>query len=165
MQLSSPVPQNEPIAVGKDNQDRPLKLKASVSWLDWWLNQEKLINAMPTVVVHRFSVTGQLAAVATTPFALGVGTQAARYRVNYVLALEQQATTSSSVGVSMGYILDGIARLEARTPLTSNNLAAIQSGSFICDPDTGVLTWSTTYGSVGGTPMRYALAWSIEALP
>jgi hypothetical protein len=103
--------------------------------------------------------TGQSASIGLTslvPQASGL------YRVQWRFRVTTAATTSSSLQVTITTTDGTITVTQSSAAYTGNATNAPQSGIFIVRCDAGVpLQFSTTYASVGATPMQY----EIEIVP
>lgn len=103
-------------------------------------------------------VTGSAVSIGATPLhaaAFGAG----YYRVSYYARITQAASVSSSLTVTIGWIDGGVPQTLSGAAITGNTPTTVQSGSAgLIHADSGLgITFSTTYVSVGGTPMQYAL--------
>lgn len=105
--------------------------------------------------VVSLGLTAQAASIGTTAF---IPSASGLYRVTYYVRVTQAATTSSSLQVGVLSTDGGVAITQTSVALTTNTTASVQGGVVIaqCDPSTP-LSYSTTYASVGGTPMQYRL--------
>jgi len=129
-------------------------------WQVWLRGVTEAINATPRV---QSSVTGTPtgASIGTTTLLADTGS-AGVFRVSWFLRITQAATTSSSVAVTVGFT-DGVALTISGSAVTGNTTTTIQQQTVLvrCDANS-VLTYSTTYSSVGATAMQYALSVTVE---
>ena len=129
-------------------------------WQVWLRGVTDALNAAPQV---QTSVTGTPtgASIGTTTLLADTGS-AGVFRVSWFLRTTQAATTSSSVAVTVGFT-DGVALTISGTAVTGNTTTTIQQQSVTvrCDAASAI-TYSTTYSSVGATPMQYALSVVVE---
>jgi hypothetical protein len=138
-------------------------LAADVSWVEFFLNQEKLTR-QATRVIALAPIEHQSAAIATTPLATGA-VSTGRYRVSYYARLTTPATTSSSLSITLGWTNDGQACTKTFGPETGNTAGSVLSGSLELECDApGVITYATAYVSVGGVVMVYKLRFRVEKL-
>jgi hypothetical protein len=87
------------------------------------------------------------------------------YRVTWRVRIAQAATTSSSVLVTVTTTDGSVTSQESSAALTSNLVGGVRSGVFLVKTDAGApIAYSTTYASVGTTPMLYDLDLVAEAL-
>jgi len=132
----------------------------TLPWQVWLRGVTDALNAAPQV---QTSVTGTPtgASIGTTTLLADTGS-AGVFRVSWFLRITQAATTSSSVAVTVGFT-DGVALTISGTAVTGNTTTTIQQQSVIvrCD-SASAITYSTTYSSVGATPMQYALSVVVE---
>ena len=84
------------------------------------------------------------------------------FRVSWFLRITQAATTSSSVAVTVAFT-DGVSLTVSGAAVTGNTTSTFQQQSVVvrCDANSS-LSYSTTYSSVGATPMQYALSVVVE---
>jgi len=131
-------------------------------WQIWFRTVTDAINIAPQV---QTSVTGTPtgASIASTALLADTGS-AGVFRVSWFLRVTQAATTSSSVAVTVAFT-DGVALTVSGAAVTGNTTSTIQQQSVIvrCDA-ASPLSYSTTYSSVGATPMQYALSVCVERL-
>lgn len=139
--------------------------RISGPWSTWLeLALVSRVQASSPNIVSPAITPGQSASVGATDLI----TQAnGRYRVNWTLAITQAATTSSSISVSITTTLNTSPSTQtAPVPaVTGNTTSTIQSGILIVTSDANTpLTYSTTYASVGATPMKYTLTLDVESI-
>jgi hypothetical protein len=85
------------------------------------------------------------------------------YRVCYDVQVTRAATTSSSVGVTIGWN-NGSAQTKNSTAVATNVLNAEDGNCFVVNSTAANITYATTYSSSGGTSMQYALRVTAEQL-
>lgn len=149
-----PIPQYDPlIDSAKHMNDR---------WYRWLSEVIERMLQASTVIgsVHRAAQTGSIAtSTLITPVQPGV------YRVSWSLQVTTAATVSSSIAVTVGWTAGGVAQTEAFAALTANTTGTHGSGSVTIYPTTAqAISYSTTYASVGGTPMAYGVDVVVEEL-
>jgi hypothetical protein len=106
------------------------------------------------------ALTTQSAAItATNLYTATVGL----YRVCYDVQVTRAATTSSSVGVTIGWN-NGSAQTKNSTAIATNVLNAEDGNCFVVNSTAANITYATTYASSGGTSMQYALRVTAEQL-
>jgi len=106
------------------------------------------------------TLTAQGAAItATNLYTATVGL----YRVCYDVQVTRAATTSSSVGVTIGWN-NGSAQTKSSTAVATNVLNAEDGNCYVMNSTAANITYATTYSSSGGTSMQYALRVTAEQL-
>jgi len=107
------------------------------------------------------SKLAQAAALVTTT--LWTTRSKGTYRITIYVHITQAATTSSSVQVTIGWIENGSAVTKTFAAVTGNTTQTTDGQSYEVPADNASgLTVSTTYASVGATPMQYRLEASVE---
>lgn len=104
------------------------------------------------------AITGQLL---VTPAKAGL------YRITAYAVVTRAASTSSSVNVTVGYTDSdsGAAITVTSTAQTGNTVGAICLATFVVNSINAVnILANTTYASVGGTTMQYAVHFRVEQL-
>jgi hypothetical protein len=138
--------------------------RANIDWLRWFNSVAQAFSAT-AASVGRVSATAQAAAITTTAVntpSLGTGL----YRVNVYARVTVAATTSSSLGVTIQWVDDGVTCSATIGPVTGNLTTTILQGEVIINIDkASVISYATTYASVGATAMAYKLVLSVEDLP
>ena len=156
-----PPPPDDPIII-----DGTKKLYATPVWYDWIiLLVAALAQTARGVVLKKFPA-GQAASIGTTAL-LAAGTlSAVRFRISIEVSISQQATTSSSLQVRINTTSDGVARSMLMPAITSNDRTKPESVTWLVRADSPLLlTFDTTYASVGATAMQYELTIAVEAMP
>lgn len=146
--------------------DTPIvgKTGTATLYLSQWLQSVlDRLHVAAYQAVNRVSLLAQGASVgATTLVAVAGG----RYRVSWLARATQAATTSSSLIVTVGHTKSTVNCTQDSDAMVTNATNRPKSGSFVVDCDAGsILSFLTTYVSVGGTPMLYDLDVLVEALP
>lgn len=109
------------------------------------------------------ALTGQAASIAATDLAPSAA--AGLYRVTYRFRVSTAATTSSSLQFTVTSTEGGVSCTQNSAAYTGNVTTAPQSGSFLVHADaSSPISYSTTYASVGATPMAYELDVVLEQL-
>src|SRR5262245_20575833 len=134
----------------------------SDQWAIYFRDQDASIAASPALVPGgNVVIPQQGGAIGATPIPTGA-LVAGLYRVTWYLRVTTPAGTSSSVGLSIGWIEGGVACSFAGPPVTGNTNASVQSQTFMMhiDPATP-LSYAVGYAS---TPagMQYALYLVVE---
>lgn len=131
-----------------------------------WLN---FLGALATAVGAAASVLKSLtrtvlsASVATT--AALTTRSAGYYRVSYNVQITQAASSSSTLTVTIGWLQNGSSKTVAFAAVTGNTTSTVQGDSKMVKADASSdITYATAYGSVGGTPMNYAIDVCVEKL-
>lgn len=129
-------------------------------WQIWLRGVVDALNAAPQVQT-RVTGTPTGATIPSTVLLADTGS-AGVFRVSWFLRITQAATTSSSVAVTVAFT-DGVSLTVSGAAVTGNTTSTFQQQSVIvrCDANSS-LSYSTTYSSVGATPMQYALSVVVE---
>jgi len=157
-----PPPDRDPLIT---DEQRKVKYYMAPVWLDWIIQFVALLGQTArSVVLKRYTAQG--ASIGTTAL-LAVGTlSATRFRIAIAARVSQQATTSSSLVVRINTTIDGIACTMSTPALVSNDRTKPESVTWLVRADSPLLlTFDTTYASVGATPMQYELTVAVEAMP
>lgn len=102
------------------------------------------------------------ASIPATPFSLGT-VAAGLYRVSYHAKITTAATTSSSLLVTVTYTRGGFTCNQSGAAIIDNTTSTVGSGTFLLRADgSTAISYSTTYVSVGATPMAYELDMVIQ---
>lgn len=141
------------------------RARVTDDWRWWFQGLKDGIDRAAQRVGSAVALTAQAATIAAT--ALPTGTLAAGlYRVSWFLRITQAATTDSSVAVTIGATVDGVATSQAGEALTSNTVGAVQSGSVIVEADqASSITYAVAYSSTGATACQFALDVVVEGMP
>jgi hypothetical protein len=108
------------------------------------------------------SLTNQSASIGATDFS-GGGLSAGLYRLTYYTRITQAATTSSSLTVTLDWQDGGVAPSISGAAITGNTTTTIQSNTVLVRIDgSSPVRYSTTYSSVGATPMKHSLYITLE---
>lgn len=126
---------------------------------------DALIKPVQTTVQRAIVVplTNQSASIGVTSFGLGA-LSAGMYRISYYAHITQAATTNSSLAVTFGWT-DGIALSHTFPSITGNSPGTTDAQTWPVHLTAGPITYATTYGSTGATPMIYALYLQVETVP
>lgn len=153
---SAPFPAKDPIA------DKGNGLITG-PWIDWFTGLVRSIDATPSRL-QTVGVTAQAASIGATSIPLGA-LAAGLYRVTWFSRITTAATVSSSLTVTVGFTKGGVSCTLSGAALTGNTPATTQSETRMVAIDGSTpVTYSTTYASVGATPMQYALNVVLEAM-
>lgn len=132
--------------------------KATDVLVDWANALATDVDASPARL-ETVALEEQDASIGTTT--INVGSLAeGLYRFTYYARITQAATVSSSLTVTAGWTESGIALTLSGSAMTGNTTGTVQSGSWLLqvDPGAGLISYSTSYASVGGTSMKYRLS-------
>lgn len=136
---------------------------------DWYFSlfaMQQRLGFSPQVITQPLtSLTGQSASIAPTSLTVGA-VPAGAYRISWYARVTTAATTSSSLTVSFAWTdPDGTVLSGSGAAMTGNTTSTTQSGSVVIKVkgDTPI-SYSTTYASVGGTAMVFALSLMAEYL-
>ena len=106
------------------------------------------------------SLTAQGAAISATNLYTAT---AGLYRVCYDVQVTRAASSSSSVGVTIGWN-NGGTQTKSSTAVASNALNAEDGNCYVVNSGGSNITYATSYSSSGGTSMQYALRVTAEQL-
>jgi hypothetical protein len=135
---------------------------ATADWTRWLLALFGVVSSQPTVLGTRVNKTAQNASIGLTAFPTPALT-GGLVRVSWYLRITTVDPVSSSVSVTIGYTESGLALSVTTTPLTSNTLASVLTGTALLMTDqASSVTYRTT--SVSNTPgtMKYRFAAVVE---
>lgn len=159
----SQIPFGNDIVRTEPGPDGTTRYLVTNEWVDWLLVfLDELLTGVRRLVATL--LTAQTASIGTTPLASGLAS-GTYFRVSYVAQVEQAATVSSTLTVIVSYVANAFTVQEASPAMVSNSPNLPQSGSFVICSDDANFSFSTIWGSVGATPMRYRLAIIAEAIP
>ena len=147
------------------NKRDPLRNRPFFMSTEWsnWIQQSLVPRAEGSAQVSAtLPLTGKAASIGTTPIPM-TAVQPGLYRVSWYLRITQAATVSSSIQVTLGWTDGAINCTRSGAAVTGNTTNTTQSGSELIRID-GVtpINYSTTYASVGATPMQYRLDLVVE---
>lgn len=136
--------------------------KITNAWFDWLLNLINLIGVAATRAAT-IALAGQSASIAATPIV--AGKPGGRFRVTVYARIDQAASVSSSLTVTIGFTDGGNLCAFATAPLVNGGPTSAVSQSWMFDNDPAVaMTYATTYASAGATPMKYRLRIVLESM-
>lgn len=163
---SAPIPLNDPIARPKRQEfgkrPDPLQGLMTVPWVSYFSALGAAIDASPERVASA-SKTDQSASIGATEISATHPT--GLYRLSYYVRVTQAASTSSSIQVTLDWSDGGVAPSLSGAALTGNTTTTVQSGSImILATANAPIRYSTTYSSVGATPMKYRLEVVLEEI-
>lgn len=162
MALDPPPPQS-PIV------DRPPQ-PPNWDWTRWFLALWSAVRAQPLEIglsstgAPPVNLTGQTAAIATTPIPLPTINGGA-YRVTWYTRKTVADGFSSSLTITIGWTESGIAQTRVGAALATDTVLAIQSESvmFLNDQSTAI-TYAVAYASNTPNKMTYRLSVLVEEL-
>lgn len=153
---SAPFPVKDPIA----NKGQGL---ITSPWIDWFTGLVSDVSASATRL-QTVALTGQVASIGATSIPLGA-LATGLYRVTWFVRVTVAASTSSSLIVTLGFTTGGVTCALSGAALTGNTASSTQSETRMLAIDGSTpITYSTTYVSVGGTSMAYAVSLVLEAM-
>ena len=133
-------------------------------WQQFLMEMRDILNATPgkegAVALTAQGASIVATAVPTSTLAAGL------YRINYVARISTAAGTSSSLTVTLGWTVGGVACAFVGDAMVGNTTAEVQVNSFLVRIDAGTtITYATAYVSVGAPSMTYTLDVTLELLP
>lgn len=160
MATPEPIPSDPVVSVGKTFAESVWSV--TDKWYDWLLNLATILSQCARRLGSPVLLTGQLASIGAT--SLLAGNPGGRFAVAVTVYVEQAATTSSSITVTISFTRNGLARSLTTTAIVNGTLSSSWSQVFMVDNDSAVpVTYATTYASVGATPMKYGLTLVTES--
>lgn len=163
-----PIPLQDPIAKVRrydkfDPKKRdPQEGQISDPWANWMSQFVAQTTQAPSRVAS-VSLIDQSASIVASDIIPG-NVQGGLYRLSYFAHITQAASVSSSLTVNLSFTSNGNALTFAGSAITGNTTGSYQSsgvGLFNSD-DLAPIQYSTTYASVGGTPMTYSFYLALE---
>lgn len=139
------------------------KLVVSRDWLQWLTDLMLIVDITPT---RRATVnlTQQTASIAATPLPIA-SLPPGLWRISVYARILVPATVSSSLEVTIGFTDGGVSQSFTGAAIVGNTTATFQAITLMIRIDSATpITYATTYGSVGGTPMQYRLSVVAEEL-
>lgn len=132
------------------------RLTWSKKWIQFFSNLMETVEAAPSRQGVK-KLTAQAASIALTPLDIAILSDGL-WRVSVHVRVTQPATTSSAIQVALAWTDSGQSQTESGTNLTGNLTTTREGKTFVLRVDANTpLSFSTTYASVGATPMQYAL--------
>lgn len=156
----APIPLSDPIARPKREQfgkrKDPQEGLITEPWVSY-LSQQSLVISQSMTRINSVSLTNQSASIGATDMSGGV-ISAGLYEIKYYARITQAATTSSSLTITFDWTDGAVSPSVSGTAITGNTTSTVQSGSYLIRVDNlSPVRYSTTYGSVGATPMKHSL--------
>lgn len=144
------------------------KIKATSTlaraWVQWFLGLKATLDKT-TKVIGALRLLTQGASIASTPVTLPA-LSAGLYRVTIYARITRPATTSSSLTTAIGWTEGAVVLSSTGAALVGNTTGTFEARSITIRIDqASPITYSTTYASVGGTSMQYALDVVVEEVP
>lgn len=138
-------------------------------WVQWFTELFTALAQSASIAANgAASATGTAQAASIASTALGAATYPeGTYRVSVTAQVTQAATTSSSVTMTVSWTSYGASCSYSWPAMTGNTTATTLTAPPLMihvDQATSV-SYSTTYASVGATPMQYAYRVVMETLP
>lgn len=167
----APMPAQDPMTEPEYPDRLPEEVSAALGrmlitrvWMDWFTAVNTRLDASPATAATPVSLTGQGASIPTTAIPIASIAQGV-YRVSWYARVTTPATTSSSLIVAITTTDTSATVTQSGAAMISNSTALPASGSFLCYCDrSSLISYSTTYASVGGTSMVYKLLLVAEAV-
>jgi len=147
-------------AVSEPNPDTK-KQMLTRPWVDWFAALGMRIDEQTRKldVIEMYNLSGGFG---VTPIPLSVADQGI-FRITYYTRIMQQAATSSSVQVTIGWTDGAITCFQAFPPMTGNTQGTTQSNTIMVRNDqASPLTYQVTYASNAAGQMRYSLVIMVE---
>lgn len=130
-----------------------------------FLNELRQLLSSAAQQLGIVNLSDQDAAVATTAIPTPTLTEGL-YRVSFSARITRAATTSSSVGVTLGWTTNSTSCSQVFAPITGNTLASQTSDDISVSIDSATtITYALSYSSVGATTMRYGFDVWVEQIP
>lgn len=160
---NAPLPFGDPIATPRDRQryaagqKDPKEGRVPKAWQEALSNLRDVTEAS-AARLNSVSRTEQDASISATDFA-GGALPAGLYRIDYYAAITQAATTSSELTVTFDWTDGSISKTVSGALMNGNTTSTVQTGPphLIRIDSASPVRYSTTYASVGATPMKYKL--------
>lgn len=147
-----------------DTTQSPWKALIHREWVRF-LNELRGLLGTVLQVIGSVNLTDQSAAITAT--AIPTPTlEEGIYRVAFSLRITRAATTSSAVGVTLGWTFNSTSCSQVFALVTGNTLASQSSDMINMAVDAGTsITYTTSYASSGATTCAYALDIYVESVP
>lgn len=157
------VPVDPTLKPDKDGNITLPPLLVPRPWIDWLTALTTRVETTPNNV-ETVELNTQMSSIGTTPLPMD-NFGAGLYRITYYARITRAGTVSSSLTVALGWT-DGAVNCGYTGPaLTTNTVNSVQGHTIMVRSDSPpVLTYATTYASVGATPMQYSLDIVAEVL-
>lgn len=155
-----PIPLQDPISrprrVQFGNRRDPLEGTLSDVWVRWF-DQLGLVTEQAPSRIATVELTAQAASISATDMTDGT-LSAGLYEVKFYARITQAGTVSSSLTVTLDWTDGGVTPSFSGAAITGNTTTTFQSETKLIRIDsTSPVRYSTTYASVGATPMNYSL--------
>jgi hypothetical protein len=126
-------------------------------WAEYFGKLVGVVSNNP-VRANTIGLRVQGSSISATDFG-GGGLSTGYYQISYYARIVQPASTSSSLQVAFDWVDQGVAVPLAFPAITGNTTTTTQSNTFLIYSDgASPIRYATTYGSVGGSPMKYDLS-------
>lgn len=135
----------------------------SDDWQNWLNTLVSRVNQSPQRMVS-VRLVAQTGALALTPLPMPA-LSAGLYRVTYYARVQQSATVSSSLAITLRWT-DGTAPCsKAFAAIVNNDITLPDSQSWEMRIDQNApIEYSTAFASIGATPMTYNLDFTVELI-
>lgn len=161
-----PIPQTDVVATIDDPETGKKRLTGAMEgdWYQFVLALWSRLNKTSERLTRK-RLQGLSASIGATALPLG-SLSPGTYRVNWRYRKTQAATLTSSLSFTLGWV-DGLQPMSrSSTANTVNTTSAEDNGVwFIRIDQSSPVTYGTTYGSTGATPMEYELEVTVELVP
>ena len=160
----APLPSEDAIAEGSillGKEKVPVSVHVTTEW-ERWFGAVGMDVADSPARVSATDLSGQAASIAPTALPIGSISHGV-YRISYYARITTPATTSSSLTVAIDWPDSSVSCTFTGAAITGNTTATFQQDIVTMDVDAnGPIQYSTTYASVGATPMAYKLVITCE---
>jgi len=166
---SAPPPVQDPIsrkrrAQFRKGEEDPLEGFLTQAWLEWFSALSSTIDNTVSMNTS-ISLSSQTASIAATDISDGA-LAPGLYKVSWYARITTAASTSSSLTVMIDWTDGGVTPTYTGTAITGNTTTTVQSDTQMIRVDRNApVRYSTTYASVGATPMEYAITFTLEWVP
>jgi hypothetical protein len=158
---NAPIPTDDPFVnprgvqfkEGQIDQNEARLSKAAIDWLTV-LNSN--VNLSEVRIGEDVGLSNLSASIGATDFSGGV-LNAGLYEAVYYAQITQAATISSSLTITFDWLYGGVVQSHSFAAITGNTVTTNQGDTLPLFADGAPIRFSTTYASVGATPMKYAL--------
>lgn len=160
-----PIPYQDSVTVFPDTLIKRLKLTQAERnylgiltgpYLEYFTRLSDAVDSNSSRV-NFVELETQGASITATDFS-GASIKSGIYQIAYIAQITRAATTSSSLTVTFQYTRNGITQTFARAAITGNTTTTHDEFVIPIKTDANSpITYATTYASVGGTSMQYAL--------
>lgn len=167
---NSPIPTDDPFVNPRGVQFKQGQVddnegRLSKAAIDWMTVLNSNVNLSAARIGVDVALSAQAASIGATDFSGGT-LNAGLYAVIYYAQITQAATTSSSLTFALTWNFGGVAQAKTFAAITGNTTTTNDAAVWPIFIDGAPVRYSTTYATVGATPMKYALylgLWKLRA--